>query len=69
MCTNIKKKKEKIKKKKKKEKKKEKRKKKETKIINNVSLLLGRIIKEFVLKILLEQCCKLVIAFIKKGIE
>ena len=64
-------KKEKIKNKKKEEerKKKRKRKKKETKIINNVSLLLGRIIKEFVLKILLEQCCKLVIAFIKKGIE
>ena len=68
MCTNIKKKKEKIKKRRRK-KKKRKRKKKETKIINNVSLLLGRIIKEFVLKILLEQCCKLVIAFIKKGIE
>ena len=68
MCTNIKNKKEKKKKKKKKEKIKKERN-KETKIINNVSLLLGRIIKEFVLKILLEQCCKLVIAFIKKGIE
>ena len=54
MCTNI--------------KKKRKRKKKE--IINSVypPLLLGSNIKEFVLKILLEQCCKLVIAFIKKGI-